>query len=275
MTSVITLLLVIALSLLVSRVATSALALTGLSRESARFQARSALTGVGFTTSEAESVVNHPVRRRILMLLMLVGNAGILTVLATLVITFIQPASEGDWPRRIAVLGIGLGILRAAAASSWVERRLRGVIERALRRFTDLQVRDFENLLHLAEDFSVSELHVEEGDWVEGKDLSTLALRDEGVAVLGIHREDGGYVGAPKGDTTIERGDLVVLYGPGEQLAELDERRPGDEGDEQHREAVERERERRSAEEVEERARTEKREQKRKEEAAAARKEDA
>lgn len=38
------------LSLLITRIATNALSVTGLSRETARFQARSAFTGVGFTT---------------------------------------------------------------------------------------------------------------------------------------------------------------------------------------------------------------------------------
>jgi len=38
------------LSLLITRIATIALSVTGLSRETARFQARSAFTGVGFTT---------------------------------------------------------------------------------------------------------------------------------------------------------------------------------------------------------------------------------
>lgn len=41
---------VILVSLLVTRVATAALMLTGRSRDAARFQARSALTGVGYTT---------------------------------------------------------------------------------------------------------------------------------------------------------------------------------------------------------------------------------
>ncbi|HWH13902.1 MAG TPA: hypothetical protein VNT51_04095 [Miltoncostaeaceae bacterium] len=50
---------VVIVSLLVTRVATVLLTATGLSREVARFQARSALSGVGFTTGEAESVVNH------------------------------------------------------------------------------------------------------------------------------------------------------------------------------------------------------------------------
>ncbi|HUW03445.1 MAG TPA: hypothetical protein VMW08_13900, partial [Acidimicrobiales bacterium] len=66
-------------SLLVTRVATVMLTLTGMSRESARFQARSAFSGTGFTTTESESVVNHPVRRRIILSLILLGNAGIVS----------------------------------------------------------------------------------------------------------------------------------------------------------------------------------------------------
>ena len=87
MTAVITLLTVLTLSVIVTRIATVALLHTGLSREAAQFQARSAFTGVGFTTTEAESVVNHPVRRRVVMLLMLVGNAGIVSVIASLLLT--------------------------------------------------------------------------------------------------------------------------------------------------------------------------------------------
>lgn len=63
------LLLVVAVSLLATRVATVILVATGMSRAVARFQARSALTGAGFTTSESEAMVNHPVRRRVVMAL--------------------------------------------------------------------------------------------------------------------------------------------------------------------------------------------------------------
>lgn len=84
-----TLLLIVFMSLLVSRIATVALMFTGLSKESARFQARSAFTGAGFTTSESELIVQHPVRRRIIMMLMFLGNAGLITVIATLMTGFI------------------------------------------------------------------------------------------------------------------------------------------------------------------------------------------
>ena len=53
MAAIATVFVVVIVSLLVTRVATVALTLTGMSREMVRFQARSALTGVGFTTSEA------------------------------------------------------------------------------------------------------------------------------------------------------------------------------------------------------------------------------
>lgn len=59
MISIISLLVVLSLSVLVTRIATVALTYTGLARKSARFQARSTFTGVGFTTAESEKVVRH------------------------------------------------------------------------------------------------------------------------------------------------------------------------------------------------------------------------
>ena len=85
---------IVLISLIVTLVATVTLIVTGLSRESARFQARSALSGVGFTTSEAEAMLSHPIRRRVVMFLMLFGSAGILTVVASLIISS-QPLPMG------------------------------------------------------------------------------------------------------------------------------------------------------------------------------------
>ena len=53
----ISLFVIVTLSALITRVAAIALAHTGLSTESARFQARSAYTGTGFTTGESEKIM--------------------------------------------------------------------------------------------------------------------------------------------------------------------------------------------------------------------------
>ena len=50
------------LSLLITRSATIVLTATGMSRPSARFRSRSAVSGVGFTTTESEAVVAGPRR---------------------------------------------------------------------------------------------------------------------------------------------------------------------------------------------------------------------
>ena len=138
MLGIISLLIVVTLSILITRIATIALTHTGLSRQAARFQARSALTGAGFTTTESEKVVNHPVRRRIVMLLMLVGNAGIVTGMASLILTFLHQGNGGGlgFPLKLAVLIVGVTALWLLAASPWVDRHLSNLIELMLRRYT-------------------------------------------------------------------------------------------------------------------------------------------
>jgi K+/H+ antiporter YhaU regulatory subunit KhtT len=237
MLAIVSLLVVVTLSILITRIATVALSYTGLSSETARFQARSAFTGVGFTTDESEKVVNHPVRRRILLFLMLLGNAGIVTAVSSLMLSFVGANSEGTLPK-IVVLVTGLVILWGVASSHWVDRRLSKLIAWALKRYTRLDVRDYASLLHLAGDYRVTELRVGEDDWLADKQLSESAPRSEGVVVLGIQRKEGKYLGAPDGETKLCPGDTVLLYGRENALIELDQRRKGRGGDSAHQAAV-------------------------------------
>lgn len=238
MVAILTILIVLIFSLLIARIATVALTLTGLSRESARFQARSAFTGVGFTTGEAERVVNHPVRRRILMLLMLLGNAGIVTAIASLVLTFVGVNSTSNWLWRFVFLALGLSILWFVATSRWIDRRLTPLISWALKRWSDIDVRDYARVLHLAGDYGVIELQVEEQDWLAERTLAELDLPHEGILVLGIQRQNGDYIGAPKGQARIKAGDTVIMYGRSPVLADLDERRSDWSGDVAHQRSI-------------------------------------
>lgn len=238
MIAIITLLLIVALSMLVTRIATTALILTGLSRQSARFQARSALTGAGFTTGESEHVVNHPVRRRIVMMLMLVGSAGIVSAIATLSVSFVGEINRGQIALRLGILLLGVVGLLLLAKNDRVDIWLQRVIGRILRRHSDLEIRDYAALLHIHGEYSVSELEIEEADWIAGRTLAELALSDEGVLVLGVQRGAQAYLGAPRGDTRVEAGDVLIVYGPGQRIEDLDRRPKGPEGDKARRAAV-------------------------------------
>ncbi|PQO37099.1 potassium transporter TrkA [Blastopirellula marina] len=231
---------VILMSLMVVRIATMALVLTGISHQLAQFQARSAFTGAGFTTSESDKVTQHPVRRKIIMMLMLLGNAGIVTAMSSLMLSFINTRDENTvnvWVN-FGILGLGLMILWFVSRSQWVDHRLNNLVEWALRRWTDLEVADYQSLLHLGHGFMVIEMVVEETDWLVERDLAGLRLSEEGVLVLGIERPGADYIGIPRGHTRLQAGDTVILYGQRDVLMNLDERRAGSRGNWDHHKAV-------------------------------------
>ncbi|MFG0332972.1 MAG: TrkA C-terminal domain-containing protein, partial [Maioricimonas sp. JB049] len=203
MTAIASLLVVLILSLLVTRIAAMALILTGMSRESARFQARSAFTGVGFPTSESEDILGHPVRRRVIMLLMLLGNLGIGAVVATLILSTLQTAESEHWWAQLLALAFGLWVLWRAAMNRFLERHTNRVIAWVLRRWGNLQVRDYVAILQLQGGYAVNELLVEPGDWLAGRTLVELRLPQEGVLVLGVQRAEGVFRGTPTGETEI------------------------------------------------------------------------
>lgn len=239
MYGVVLLLVIALLSLLITRIATIALTATGMPRPSARFQARSALSGVGFTTKESEEVVAHPARRRIIMALMLIGSVGLATSIAGVLGGLVGGTPDaGDRLQRTAVLVAGLVLIYAGSMSHHVDRRLSKLIGRALARFTDLDLRDYAALLHISGEYEVKEMLASPGAWITGRTLGELRLRDEGLLVLGIVRTDGTYLGVPTKYTRIEPGDTVILYGRDGRFAELTSRESGAGGDDAHERAV-------------------------------------
>lgn len=228
---------VASVSLLITRVATLALVLTGMSQEAARFQARSALSGTGFTTAEAESVVNHPVRRRVVMVLMLLGGAGLVATIAALVIGFAN-ASQAQAYTRLATLVVALGGLVLISRTRWFNRALSPLLARLVNRYTELEARDYAELLHLGGVWGVGQVAVREDGWLACERIDELDLRSEGVAVLGIERADGTYLGTPSFDTKVRPGDILLLYARERRLQELEGRPGGAMGDGAHAEAV-------------------------------------
>lgn len=226
-----TVLLVLFISLLVVRIATVALTLTGVSRDLAEFQALSAFTGSGFTTRESEDIVNHPSRRRIVMYLMLAGNAGIVLAVSSVVMSFVNIQNQDDWYDaawvRMAFLAGGVFALLLLSRSRFVGEVLWQVNTWYVRHYTHIELHDYMRLLRLAHDYVVSEILIHSTDWLAGKTLAEAALASEGVLVLGIEREDGTYIGAPRGVSRIEPRDTLIIYSTQEQTLSLVDRRAG------------------------------------------------
>jgi Trk K+ transport system NAD-binding subunit len=209
-------------SLLVVRLGTTALVLTGLERDTSEFQAYSAFFGVGFTTRESELVVNHPVRRRIVQHLILAGQVGLTSVIVPLVVTFVNIKSMRDGLEQLGLIVGSLVVLWLVINTSFFESLIDRSVKFALRRTRALKrTLDHEIILRLHAGFAVSEVAVERHSPLAGHVLSDAGLADHGIVVLGITRDDGAYVAAPPPDTVLRPSDVLTVYGRDREVRTL------------------------------------------------------
>lgn len=225
MIALFSLLAIIGLSIVVVRIGAIALELTGLSQDIASFQALSAFSGAGFTTTEAETIVTHPVRRRIIRFLILLGSAGITTSIATLVLTFVRGTGE-DTLYKASTLAAGILLLLLFARSAVIYKMMRKVISKALKKWTRLRVFDYEQILGFSEGYTISRIVVRHDCGLSNKKLSELKLEQDGILILAIYRKVEGkerFIGGTTGDTVIKTHDVLICYSrqdAGRDLAE-------------------------------------------------------
>lgn len=213
MTAVVTLIFIAMFSLLAIKVSTTALTMTGLSYDTASFQSYSAFFGVGFTTKEAELVVNHPVRRRIIRDLILVGNIGLTSALATMVATFVQ--GNNVFQSLLIILsavGIALAISYLGRLRI-VRKSLDQLISYSLTHAGLVRALDYELLLRVEHGYVVSEYLVEPDNPLVGKQLRHSRPWDSGVIILAIRRQGDLLPGIPGPSQVIESEDVLVIYG--------------------------------------------------------------
>jgi len=232
MIAVFSFVLVVLVSTLVVRGGAVALKLTGLSWDVASFQAQSAFTGVGYTTSESENIVSHPARRRVIRTMITLGSIGVSSALATVVVTF-STAGDDIQQRTWWMIG-SLVCLAAIIKAKVLDKLFMPAITRYLMRSSELRILDYEELLRVEKGFSVVQLTVEPDTWLTGGPLKELALNEEGVLVLNVRRRSGSVLAAPRPKILLEPGDKILCYGLEGELGVLAKRPAGPEGERAH-----------------------------------------
>lgn len=212
-------LLAILISFLFVRAAGIALMMTGLDKKKARFQALSAFSGTGFTTKEAELVINHPVRRKIVTWLMITGNAGVVTVIVTA--TSSLATSRGyQLPINVVVLVVGIFLIYKIATYKKFTRKWESFIERKLIKSPAFEEAATEDLLHFLEGYGLVKKIIGQHSSLIGSSISKCRLSEKGVLVLGIERGKN-WIPTPKASERLQQGDNLVVYGPLDVLKNL------------------------------------------------------
>jgi len=204
------LLIAILVSFIVVRIGGFALQLTGIEPDVARFQALSAFSGTGFTTREAERVVGHRTRRRIVTILIILGNAGLVTIIATLVASFTQVSGYTWFFIRLAIIiggifGLYQLIIRSNVGQRILDRLQRPLMNRILRGAPAV-----EEIFHVEKDWAISLVMIKGSSKNIGQSVADITA-EEDIEILAIDRADT-YLTRPDREEKIVEGDRLLVY---------------------------------------------------------------
>jgi K+/H+ antiporter YhaU regulatory subunit KhtT len=224
-------------SFIIVRIGAVAFQLTGLEWSLAKFQALSCFSGTGFTTKESELITSNLQRRRIASFLMVLGNAGLVTMVASGV-SALTPSEGSMWRwlfRSILPFGISPGLV------PWINASLIGVLVYVMYRILTnkrnlvcltnalrkriikrelFQSVSFDELLVVTGGYGVTQIQVRPSSPILDKSLIESGLRQRDITVLAITRGET-TIPNPPADTKILLHDRLISFGKLENIRSI------------------------------------------------------
>ena len=220
----------IIVSFIVVRIGAIAFQLTGLEWSLAKFQALSCFTGTGFTTKEAELITASRQRRRIASILIVLGHAGLVTMIATFANT-IRPRVKGwslpflpgsippvlqPWISLIIVI-TAVYVIYKVLTNTKVVRKLTNALRERIVKKEIIKPVSFEELTVATGGYGVSKIDVCSDSPILNKTLSESELRRHDITVLAIESKRK-TIPNPSADTKILLGNKLVCFGKLENI---------------------------------------------------------
>ena len=216
---------VIIVSFIVVRIGAIALQLTGLEWSLAKFQALSCFTATGFTTREAELVTSDPRRRRIASVLIILGHAGFVTMIATFANTIRPRATKWSIPFvpayvpswlppwiNLVIVVAAIYIIYKVFTNTKMARKLTEALRKRIIKRDIIKPVSCEELALATGGYGVSKIQVSEGNPIVGKVLSESGLRKDDITDLAIIRDES-TIPNPSADRKILSGDELICFG--------------------------------------------------------------
>jgi len=182
----------------------------------ARFQALSAFTGTGFTTTEAERVVQHRMRRRIVTILIILGNAGLVPIIATLVATFTQVTGYTWFFARLGIIIVSIFVLYRLVIGNRFGNRVLQMLRKPLTKWIMRETPIAEEIFHAGKGWGVSLITIKEESNKEGLSLNELAAGQD-LIILALEKAED-FISRPRIEEKIHVGDRLLVYGRSESI---------------------------------------------------------
>ena len=221
-------------SFIVVRIGAIAFELTGLEWSLAKFQALSCFTSTGFTTKEAELITGNPQRRRIASALIILGHAGLVTLVATFANSlrptmytpkFTIPFLHLVIPWRLVpvvnliIIALAIYFTYKIFIRSKFAKKLHDFLEARLVKREIIKSVNFEELVVATSGYGVSSVDICQDSPILDKTLREANLRNLGINVMVIERKEE-TIPNPSSDTKIVLGDKLICFGKLEDMRE-------------------------------------------------------
>jgi Trk-type K+ transport system membrane component len=219
---------VLVASFIIVRIGAIAFQLTGLEWSLAKFQSLSCFSGTGFTTKEAELVTGHPQRRKIATVLIILGNAGLVTMVATFA-SALTP-QQALWTRlsgtllpvsippelvpwvNLVIIVVSVYVIYKVFTNKKFIKKLTQLLRTNIIKKEFFKPVTFEELISVTGGYGVTKIEVRRKSPVLNKTLAESDLRKNDVTVLAITRGDS-TIPNPPADTKILLGDELISFG--------------------------------------------------------------
>ena len=223
---------IIAISFIAVRIGAIAFQLTGLEWSLAKFQALSCFTGTGFTTREAELITGNPQRRKIATTLIVLGHAGLVTLVATfanslraevIMYQMTIPFLHSVVPAPIAplfnlgVIVLFVYIIYRVFLNSKIATKLTNILRTQMVKKELVKRVSFEELVVATGGYGVSQIETCKDSPILNKTLLESNLRQHDITVLAIERK-GITIPNPPADTKILLDDKLMCFGKLENI---------------------------------------------------------
>lgn len=217
-------------SFIAVRIGAVAFQLTGLEWSLAKFQALSCFSGTGFTTREAELIVGHPRRRKIASILMVLGNAGLVAMIATfansmrpawaLVSTRLGWLWAGFGPMvNLLIIAAGVFLMWRFFTRSRKAKQLTDYLRSKVKQSGIVESVSVEELMVASGGYGVVRAEVGTDSPLAGRTLAKSGLRRKDITVLVVRHGDE-PIPNPPADTKIQSGDRLLCFGKLDQMRE-------------------------------------------------------
>lgn len=212
---------IIIVAAFIVKIASVALNLTGMERKKAFFQALSAFTGTGFTTKDSESIVDDDIRRRIIIILMILGNAGLISIISTLMLSFMRSGFKfTPVLLNFAIILLSILVIIMISLNKGIARSFTKKIQAKLVKSSTFTKKGVEEVLRLAEGYGVAEVTLSESCIDVGKTLGHSSFRQRDILILAIERA-GGVIPAPRATDKLVENDTLICYGKMENINKI------------------------------------------------------